>query len=392
VRKAFSGGGRWWQGALLSVVAACYALVAWGGVSLAADELVITSKDFPLAVGRKLTYNFASADGRERGQVVSVIYGKLALGPVAFYREAVFIGGNRLPDNYLVKDERSFAFYPPTGSQNPRQKIPLPLKKGMTYDYALPNGKVSARVEGPVAVVVPAGTFNCLLCVEQREVEGERWEQKQWVAPGAGVVKMILRAGKDFTLELASVKEPKAAKLRPGSKVLSTFESDTPLVPEPFPGALWNGSAGNRRSVSTCEIEPADAAEGTSLCLRWAYQLNGTWCNVAFVPSGSWEKAVDLSGYEAVSFSIKGLVERPCRFVVGTAGPGEPQRVFPSVAVRVTRQWQRVTIDLKTHPELKGADLTKVYLLGFSDSSQDHAANVVWIDEIILHRRRTKLF
>ena len=377
----------WGRGA-----AVCCALLGCGAASLAADALIVTSKDFPIAIGRRLTYDFVSADGKQRGQFESVLYGKVTLGTVTLYREAAVAGGNRLPDNNVVKAERAVAFYPFAGGENPFLRIPFPLKPGMTYEYALPNGKARARVEGPVAVTVPAGKFTCLLCVEEREAEGERWEQRYWIAPGTGTVKMIVRVGQDFTLSLTSVKDPKRRTLQAGSEVVSTFESDTPLVPEIFPKALWQGGAGNRRSVSTCAIEPRDAADGSALCLRWAYQLEATWASASFMPSGSWEKPVDLSAYEAISFSVKALAERPCRFLFGTAGPGEPARVFPSVPVRVTRQWQRITIDLKTHPELKGADLTKVYLLGFSDFSQESAGNVVWIDELVLHRRKTGRF
>jgi hypothetical protein len=244
---------------------------------------------------------------------------------------------------------------------------------------------VAGRVEGPVEIEVPAGKFRCLVCVEECERDGERWTQKCWVAPRVGRVKLLLRFGQDYTLSLAGIERPSRVAPEGGAAVLGRFDFGDPLVVPAFPKARWSALAGDARTLSACEIDPFDGAADTAFSLRWAYQFHDAWAHVGIVPSGTWGEPVDFSAYRAISFHAKALSERQCNFVLSTAPWGDNGPVDKNIPLQLTTEWQRLEFDLRQHPQLRGADLTKVYGIRFGDYDKGHAANVIWIDQVLLH-------
>ena len=222
---------------------ACFLLVAACTMSRA-GELVITSQDIPIEVGRRSTAVLTTLDGQPRGQITFAIVGKMQLGKVTLYREAVRFGQMRVADGWSTKSDSEAASYSRFGAPHPALKIPLPLKTGMTYEYQSETGKVRARVEGPEEITVPAGKFTCLVCVEEREADGKRRIQKTWIAPKHGGVKFTLRLDQDYVMSLVRTEEPRRVEAKPGTDVLSTFDVGNPLSSPLFPKALWGGATG----------------------------------------------------------------------------------------------------------------------------------------------------
>ncbi len=92
------------------------------------------------------------------------------------------------------------------------------------YEYESANGAVRARIEGPEEVTVPAGTFTCLVCVDEREDKGRRWTDKRWLAPRVGTAKTLLHADQDYTISLVRWEGPREVKPPRGTDVVSTFD------------------------------------------------------------------------------------------------------------------------------------------------------------------------
>jgi len=374
-----SGPRVWTKGA-----AACFALLL-GWAAARAGELVITSKDFAIEVGSRATLAVATVDGQPRGRLKFAIIGKRTVGKATLFREAVAFGQMRVRDSWLVKSEDEFAIYSSFGAPHPSWKCPLPLKKGLTYEYVSESGKVRARVEAQEEIEVPAGKFTCLVCVEEREADGKRWTQKSWVAPRIGGVKFTVRIDQDYTISLTETHEPRRVQAQPGTFVVSTFDTGNPLGSPLFPRAMWDGVAGQPGRASTVDIEPSGGAAGTPFSLRWTYHTKGTWVAASMLPSGNMGEPVDLSRYGSLSFYIKGLTERDCALSIQAKAAEGERRIFARVPVRVTTQWRKVAIVFETQPQLKAIDRSQVYILGFGDFDEAEAANVVWIDEVMLH-------
>jgi len=264
-------------------------------------------------------------------------------------------------------------------------KYPLPLKKGLTFEYQSTRGTVRARVEGPVALATPAGKFTCLLIVEDHEDGEERWQQKLWVAPGVGHVKQISRVGKEFTSTLVSHKKPRQVKAQPGARIVSTFDAGNPIGSPLFPRAMWAAGTGDLQCSSIADIDPSGGAAGTPFCLRWTYHARGTWVNVGFTPSGVWGVPVDLTRYARLSFYIKGLTqERIVLTFIATRAEGGGMD-FHHVPLQVATEWQEATIDLKTRPELAQVDWKRVHTITIGTSTEGEASGVISIDEVMLH-------
>ena len=65
------------------------------------------------------------------------------------------------------------------------------------------------------------------------------------------------------------------------------------------------------------------------------------------------------------------------------AADGEQNR-FIHIPIQVTKQWQKVTLTPDTHPQMNEIDTKRVYIVGLGDSSEEGAANVIWLDEVKL--------
>ena len=364
---------------------AAWLLVLLGGaVCWAAPDIVIRGDDF-VEVGRKTTLAFVSADGATLATMRWALIGRTTLGKLSVYRQATFINDRRVEDIYATVTDQEIAAYRPCGGPAPDWKVRLPLRKGMAYAYQSSMGKVKTRVEGPEEIEVPAGKFTCLVYIQELESEGRKRVWREWFAPGVGTVKFTMPGRQGLAVVLTSLTKGGRRAPQPGAVVLSDFDAGDPLASVLFPERRWEGAAGSPQAVSTCDIEPVDSAAGTPFSLRWAYHTKATWVNAALVVADRSPKPLDLSRYNSISFHIKGLTGRSCRFKLEAPGAGRGGRGSAEVPVKVTTEWQRVVIPLKTQPELRGADLTNVYTLEFVDSHEQFASNVVWIDEVMLH-------
>lgn len=357
--------------------------------SSAVTDLVITADDFPFEVGRKASWSFTSADGKITGTMNSAIVSEMKLGDTSLFKELFAASGQPWGESYWAKGPDGLASYPGFGDFPPVYSIPFPLKRGATHKLRTGDKTVKATVEGPEQVSVPLGRFRCLVLVLERELNGVPWKQRMWVAPRVGIVKMTWPADQEFTFSLASVEKGGLLRkdLPPGDVLVSDFEGNDLLLSPLFPKGRWQGKAGTLESVSRCELEPGDGAEGTSFSMKWAYHIRGTWATAELLPSGSWGESVDLSGYDSVSFWIKGLAARWCGFQLQSAPQTPSGLTLAQVGVQLTPQWQRIEIPLKTHADLKAIDLTKVFNIGFTDFDAGFGANVVWVDEIMFHTR-----
>lgn len=360
--------------------AVCVALLVGGAAH--AGELVIRAADFPLEVGGRVTFSIVAAGGQQRGEIRAAVIGVRQLGDVAFVRQAVRIGPMRVPDSWLAITETWTAHYASFGATVPTWRCPLPLKKGLTYEYTSTDGPTKARVEGPETVKVGDKTYTCLVCVEQR---GEDRVRKVWITPGVGTVKAIMSGEQDVEVAMTSLERPVNPKVPKGTAVLSTFDRDNPLGSPLFPKAAWGGAAGEPGRSSVVEIDPWNGAAGTPYSLKWTYHTKGTWAAASIVPAGDPNVSVDISRFASTSFYIKGLTARPCAVVIHAKAANEDRRTFVNIPIQVTTEWQKITLTSQTHPQLNEIDAREVYILGLSDFSQEAAANVIWLDEVMMH-------
>ena len=360
--------------ACLAALAACSA--ASGG------EVVITADKLPMAVGQRWTYSIATPDGQPAGELGLAVIGRRTVGDTTLYREAARFGAMRIGSFWIAVGDAGFASYDSFGAALPDSKCPLPLKRGMAFEFESTKGKVRARVAGAEAVEVPAGKFTCLVIVREREAGGRKQTEKEWMAPGVGTVKAT---GEGFVMTLTRAQAPPEPKPEKGAVALSTFDTADPLRSPLFPRGVWRGLAGQPGRSSVADIEPfLGGANGTPFCLRWTYATIGTWASASMSPGGDPWSPVDLSKYKGVSFHIKGLFERGCTVSIQAKAADGEQKTFAHIPIEVTRQWQKVVLTPDTHPQLEDLDFHKVYLIGLGDSSNEGAANVIWVDEIKL--------
>jgi hypothetical protein len=373
---AMGWNGRRLVAACLLCAAALVARAARGG------ELVITANDLPLGIGQRMTYSLATPAGQQVGELRMAIVGRRTVGESTLYREAARFGAIRIPDFWVAVGDDGLVFYDSFGAARPVDRHPLPLKKGMTFEYESTRGKVRARVEGPEAVEVAAGKFTCLAIVREREADGQQQIEKEWMAPGAGTVKAT---GEGFVMALTRTEAPAKPKPEDGAVALSTFDTADPLRSPLFPRGQWNGAAGQPDRSSVVAIDPfVGGADGTPFCLRWTYATAGTWASASLTPGGDPWTPVDLSKYAGVSFYIKGLFERGCSVSIQAKAADGEQNTFIHIPIQVTREWRKVVLRPETHPQMEGIDPKRVFIVGLGDAADEGAANVIWLDEIKL--------
>jgi len=375
-----SRGRTWTRGAVT-----CIALAVVCGATRA-EELVITSADFPVEVGTRTTIAISSAAGQPVGQVKLAVIGRRALGKTTLFREAVTFGPMRVRDSWFSRSDEEYASYSSFGAEHPSWKCRLPLKAGSTYEYRSDSGPARVRVEGPEEIEVPAGKFKCLVCVEERrEADGARREQKTWVAPGVGFVKLVVTGERGFALSQVSVEKPRVVETPEGVEVISTFDVGDPLGSPLFPKAAWSGRYGLPGRVSDLDIETSGGAADTPFCLRWTYHTKGTWVSAYMEPSGSGSEPVDFSRYESMSFYIKGLTEGECAVSIRAKAAGGDQVIMVHIPVQVTTKWKKIEIGEGT-PQLEAIDASQIYFFSLGVYDEGEASNVIWVDEVMLHR------
>ena len=346
---------------------------------------MITSADIPVEVGTRTTLAITSADGRPAGQLKLAIIGRRALGETTLFRQSVIFGQMRVRDSWLSRSDEEYASYSSFGAEHPSWKYRLPLKAGLTYEYQSDSGLARVRVEGPEEIEVPAGKFNCLVCVEEREADGRRWTQKYWVAPRVGIVKLVVTGDRGFAVSQVRMEGPRRVEAPPGVDVMCTFDVGDPLGSPLFPKAVWSGRSGLPGRVSVVDIEPIGGAAGTPFCLRWTYHTKGTWVAAYMEPSGTGWQPVDLSRYELVSFYIKGLTEGDCALTIRAKSAAGERVIMVHVPIHVTTKWQLIEIGDGT-PQLEAIDASEIYSLSLGAYAEDEASNVIWVDEMMLHR------
>ena len=106
------------------------------------------------------------------------------------------------------------------------------------------------------------------------------------------------------------------------------------------------------------------------------------------MPSGSMGVPADLSRYQYVSFYLKGLREGRCSLTIRAAPREGGRHTEIGIPLQVTKQWQKIVVGPETHPQFKRIDTKKVHVLGIRDSSEGEAANVIWLDEMMLHTEK----
>jgi len=343
-----------------------------------AGELVISAADFPLEVGRRATYQIATG-GQARAELRSAVVAARRVGKVLLVRESVLLGTMQVPGSWVERGEDYVAFTPGFGAERPSWRYPMPLKKGLEYEYEAITGKVKGRVGGPETIEVPAGKYACLVCVEER-AEGTR---KHWIAPGVGVVKVQVGEAEGVVVSLTKLEKLFQAKPAPNAAPMSTF--DRGLGSTLFPNARWHGVVGNPASSSAVTIDPWTGAAGTPFSLKWAYQAKGTWVAASFNPSGDAERPADLSKYTYTTFWIKAARAGQCAVSIRAAHAVEGGRVNINIPIQVTTQWRKVTLSPELQAQLKTIDGKEVYSIGLSAYSREGEANIIWLDEVILH-------
>ncbi len=351
-------------------------------------ELTITSEDFPLYKGMNSTFSISGCDGTAR-EVTIEVCDEVLLGDVTIYKLVRTFNGKSAGGGYVKKSKESLERYSITGGQLPEVMIRFPLAKGASYEYQNVHGKAKAWVEGPEEADTPAGKFMCLVLVHEIETAGTPLRTKSWIAPGLGNVKIVAQCAPE-----AKQKEFRSVlkNTQMGTVPISNFDFVVdPLVPATFPNSRWKTGKGEKGAFSACELDTTNGAAGTPFSLKWNYHTRGTWVNVGLLLSGSWDKSVDLSQYDSISFYIKASTERGCGFKIQSAPWKEKVLTGASIPLKPTSQWRKVVIDLKTHPELRNIDLTKTYTIGFVDWDKEDASNVVWVDEIMLHKTNDKI-
>ena len=328
----------------------------------------------------------ASAAGQPVGHIKVAAIGRRALGKTTLFREAVTFGPMRVRDSWFSTSDEEVASYSSFGSEHPSWKCRLPLEAGSTYEYRSDSGLARVRVEGPEEIKVPAGKFNCLVCVEERrDADGARRELKLWIAPGVGFVKLVVTGERGFALPLVSREKPRVVEVPAGVDVVSTFDVGDPLGSPLFPRAVWSGRCGLPGRVSDLDIETSGGAAGTPFCLRWTYHTKGTWVSAYMEPSGTGSEPVDFSRYESMSFYIKGLTEGECAVSIRAKAAEGNQVIMVHIPVQVTTKWQRIEIGEGT-PQLEAIDASQIYFFSLGAYDEDEASNVIWVDEIMLHR------
>ncbi|UCE61328.1 MAG: protein kinase [Phycisphaerales bacterium] len=171
-------------------------------------------------------------------------------------------------------------------------------------------------------------------------------------------------------------------------EMLSDFESEDRLVPRLFINAKWRAQASDPTAMSTCEVDLSDGAEGTGSCLRWEYQAEGAWAKVGLFLTGSWEKSVDLSAYSGISFHIKSTADRLCQFTLQSDYQRRAGIAEAKVPFDVTPQWHKQMIHFDAPPFEEETDFTHVYAISFVDHDEGFFSNEMWLDQVMLHRRR----
>lgn len=346
------------------------------------DDLVMTAKDMPMEVGRRLTYALASPAGDPIGEFEIAFVGTRTVGNTKLCRQAARFGAMRVGDQWLSVGDDGFVVTDSFGAALPGNKYPLPLKVGMAFEYESTRGKVSAKVVGTEAVEVPAGTFACLAVAREREADGRKRIEKHWIAPGVGIVKF---SEEDTVVTLARVEAPHEPKPEKGAVALSTFDTPDPLRSPLLPRAVWITLAGEVGQSSALEIDPfIGGADDTPFCLRWTYAKSGTWASALLSLGGDGQPPVDLSRYKGVSFYVKGLFEQPCTVTIHANAAHVSRRATVPMPVQVTKEWQKVVLTPDTHPPMGVIDPRQSYALSFDVQEDDGTANVIWIDEVKL--------
>lgn len=175
-------------------------------------EMVIRREDFHLDVGTKETWRFQPT-GSAAGVAEYVLVEKLPSSTAAVFRQTVKFNGNNLPDMLVSVSEDAISARAP---DQPQTQLllhwQLPLRAGQTYEYTSPAGRITARIEGPEEVTVPAGTFRCLVCVEQVHAQDQQWENRVWLAPTTGAVKLSYGGPNGFESRLIKKEQATSAR------------------------------------------------------------------------------------------------------------------------------------------------------------------------------------
>ncbi|NQT86357.1 FecR domain-containing protein [bacterium] len=370
-------------GAVLMAAAGAQEVVKEGEEKLVPGKIVVTAEGMAMSVGHRRTYAISTPDGKRVTNVDVAIIGKHTVGGNTLYRAAARFGTRRTGDFVLAVGADGYFHYDNFGMTLPGSKHPLPLEEGMAFEYESTEGKVSARVVGTEAVEVPAGKFACLKIERTREVDGEERTRTSWIAPGIGMVK---EARGDSNLALVRFQPTVEPKPEKGTVVLSSFDTDEPLLSPILGRGRWGAHMGEPGRSSDIDIDPfTGGANGTPFCLRWTYTTLGTWVSTSIGPGGG--RPADLSKYAGLSFYVKGLLGKPCTMtIVGKSPEGGDRPGLAHIRFQVTQKWQKIIITPDTHPELKKVDLRQVYSIGLSDYAKEGAAhNVIWLDEVKFH-------
>jgi serine/threonine protein kinase/outer membrane protein OmpA-like peptidoglycan-associated protein len=177
-----------------------------------------------------------------------------------------------------------------------------------------------------------------------------------------------------------------------GSILVSNFDGLNPFVPEPFPDTRWRALKGNESATSTYQLDSDSNPVSLPCCLKWHYEIEGTWANIDLLLSGSWKKPVDLSQYDSLSFYIKAPRGRGCKLKIQAAPREGPERhIGKEIPIHASSEWRKVDIPLKTHPALSNIDLSRTYTLEFVDFDRSSISNTIWLDDIVLHRPNMEL-
>lgn len=352
-------------------------------------ELTITSEDCPLTKGMKFISSLSGCDGITR-EITTEVCDEIPLGDITLYKLAYTFDGKGNIVYYAKKTKESYEYYSSAGGQLPEEVIRFPITKGLAYEYQNPYGKVKVRVEGPEEVNTPAGKFTCLVLVSDMEIDGNTITRKSWIAPGLGYVRGTRQCDpRDSHKEFVS-----ALKTIQTDLSVSSFDFD-PFVSTAFPNGRWRADKGDSNAISVCELDTTTGANGTPYSLKWSYNTKGknTWVNVSILLNNSWTEPVDLSKYDSISFYVKGAEKKHCAFKIQTGLWKDKKLSGAHFPLELTTEWQKVEIDLKTRPEIKGIDLTKAYTLELVENAKENEekSNVVWIDEVVLHKANDKI-
>ncbi|MHC4251969.1 MAG: hypothetical protein ACYS9X_22855, partial [Planctomycetota bacterium] len=114
------------------------------------------------------------------------------------------------------------------------------------------------------------------------------------------------------------------------------------------------------------------------------YHAKGTWVSAYMEPSGSGERPADLSSWGSVSFYVKGLTAGNCALTIRAKAADADRVTMVHIPVEVTTEWRRVWFGEDTQ-QFKAIDASKVYSVSFGTYAEGEDANVIWLDEIMLH-------